>query len=289
MGVVHRGQGTTQNDVIEHDPKLSIETEVDNVSANDLSQYPAANPSGETGVVEPCSSEPESIGANNSSSVHQVGLQLRGLTQNVAHKQLPVYHGAYVDGFVQGVDATLTVDTGAVNSIVSHRLFEKISKGHCPELTKAAQVDAAGGEPLKTYGKAIVEIWMGPLCFEHECTMSDIVDEFLLGEDLMLCNPSGPADIIQSEERMVFRGVSIPLKLLKPPTIRRATVAESVEVPPMEEVIVDTYLDREEHVNAEAERHLLVEMHPNLPEGYGCLLALTVVDAANSTTIPVYI
>ena len=30
-------------------------------------------------------------------------------------------------------------------------------------------------------------------------------------------------------------------------------------------------------------------MHPNLPEGYGCLLAPAVVDVANSTTIPVCI
>ena len=60
--------------------------------------------------------------------------------------------------------------------------------------------------------------------------VSDIVDEFLLGEDLMICDPSGPADIIQSEERMVFHGVSISPKLVKLPTIRRVTVAESVEV-----------------------------------------------------------
>ena len=94
-------------------------------------------------------------------------------------------------------------------------------------------MEASGGEPLKTYGKAIVKIQMGPLYFEHECTVSDIVDEFLLGEDLMPCDPSDPADIIQSEERMVFRCVSIPLKLVKPPTTRRATVAKSFEVPPM--------------------------------------------------------
>ena len=30
-------------------------------------------------------------------------------------------------------------------------------------------------------------------------------------------------------------------------------------------------------------------MHPNLPEGYGCLLAPTVVHAANTTTVQVYI
>ena len=214
MGVAPRGQITTQNDVIECDPELPMETEIDNTSANNLSQYPVVDPSCGTGVVEPNSSKSESTGAKSSSSVHHMELQSRGLTQDVDCRQLPVYHGAYVGGFVQGVGATLTVDTEAVNSIVSHSLFKKISRDHCPKLTKVAQVDAVGGKPLKTYGKAVVEIHMGPLCFEHECTVSDIVDEFLLEEDLILCDPSGPVDIIQSEERMVFHGVSIPLKLV---------------------------------------------------------------------------
>ena len=47
-------------------------------------------------------------------------LQSQGLTQDVVCRQLPMYCRAYVDGFVQGVDATLTIDTGAVNSIESH-------------------------------------------------------------------------------------------------------------------------------------------------------------------------
>ena len=55
-------------------------------------------------------------------------LQSRGLMQDVAHRQLPVYHGVYVDGFIQGVDFTLTIDMGAVNSIVSYRLFRKNSE-----------------------------------------------------------------------------------------------------------------------------------------------------------------
>ena len=118
--------------MIECDPELPIETEIDNTSANNPSQSPTADPSGEAGLVELGCSKLEPIGANSSSSVHQVELQSRGLTQNVAHGQLPVYCSAYVDGFVQGVDATLTVDTGAVNSIVSHRLFKKIRKATAP-------------------------------------------------------------------------------------------------------------------------------------------------------------
>ena len=37
---------------------------------------------------------------------------------------------------------------------------------------------------------------MGLLCFNHMCFVADIVDEVLLGEDLWLCDSSGPADII---------------------------------------------------------------------------------------------
>ena len=84
---------------------------------------------------------------------------------------------------------------------------------------------------VKDLSKVVVEICMGPLCFAHECLVSDTVDEFLLGEDLMLCDTSGPADIFQSEGSMIFCGVSIPLKLVKPPTIRRVTVADCFEVP----------------------------------------------------------
>ena len=203
-------------------------------------------------------------------------LQSRELTQDLACRQLPVHHGAYVDGSVQGVDATLTTDIGTVSSIISHKLFRKISKDHHPQQAKTTPVDTAGGEPLKTNGKAVVEICMHSLCFEHEYVVSDIVDEFLLGQDLMLCDPSGPADIIQSEERMIFHGVSIPLKLIEPSIIRRIRVAVCFEVPPMEEVIVDAFVDRNEHVIDKEENQLLVEMNPNLPGGYGCLLAPTV-------------
>ena len=41
---------------------------------------------------------------------------------------------------------------------------------------------------------------MGPLCFEHLCVVMDLVDEVLLGDDLLLCDSSGPANIIQSKE-----------------------------------------------------------------------------------------
>ena len=55
------------------------------------------------------------------------------------------------------------------------------------------------------------------------------------------------------------------------------TIAESVKVPPLEEVIVDAYMDRHENQEEEEVGRLLVEMHPNLSDGYGCVLASMIV------------
>ena len=106
----------------------------------------------------------------------------------------------------------------------------------------------------------------------------------------MLCDPSGPAGIIQSEERMIFHGVSILLKLVKSPTIRRVTVADVSGAPyGRGHCRCIAYVDRDKNVSDEEEHQLLVEMHPNLPEEYGCLLAPMVVNVANITTVPMYI
>ena len=64
---------------------------------------------------------------------------------------------------------------------------------------------------------------------------------------------SGLANIIQSEENIIFRGASILLKMVRSSVVRHVTVAKSVKVPPMEEVIVDAYVDRHENQDEEEE------------------------------------
>ena len=39
----------------------------------------------------------------------------------------------------------------------------------------------------------------------------------------------------------------------------------------------------------EEEGRLLVEMHPNLPESYGCVWTAMIVDASNNTIPPVHL
>ena len=93
--------------------------------------------------------------------------------------------------------------------------------------------------PLEELWQGHYGNWDGSLMFCHLCVVMDTVDEVLLVKDLLLCDSSGPADIIQSEVKMMFRGAIIPLKMVRLSVVRCVTIVEHVEVPPMEEVIVD--------------------------------------------------
>ena len=169
------------------------------------------------------------------------------------------------------------------------QMSQKIPENRQPKLRESGPTNHAGGGELKNYGSAIMELQIGPLQFDHECRIVGITDDVLFGDDLLLDDPSGPADILNTEERMVFRGVSIPLELKRPSQIRRVTMAEDTVVPPMAEVIGQAYIDRSEDRKDKEESRVLLEMHTNLPENYGCILASTLVDAADNVTVPVRI
>ena len=79
---------------------------------------------------------------------------------------------------------------------MSYILFKEINECFRPQLLEVHPRGGVSGEPLRTYGKAVMESRMGSLCFDHMCVVADIADEVLLGEDLLPCDPSGPADII---------------------------------------------------------------------------------------------
>ena len=52
---------------------------------------------------------------------------------------------------------------------------------------------------------------MDLLLFECICTVSDIIDEVFVREDILLCDPFGPADVLGSAERMIFLLWSPPM------------------------------------------------------------------------------
>ena len=71
---------------------------------------------------------------------------------------------------------------------------------HWPDSFNAGPTDIHRGELLNVYSQGVAEICMGLLCFKHMFTGSDTVDEELIGEDILLCDPSSPVDILGLKE-----------------------------------------------------------------------------------------
>ncbi|MEW8546855.1 MAG: aspartyl protease family protein, partial [Candidatus Thiodiazotropha sp.] len=62
--------------------------------------------------------------------------------------------GVYVEGAIEGFKMTFTADTGATRSIISRRVFDKISLENRPQLRKSVGLLSVSGTPLKEYGCA---------------------------------------------------------------------------------------------------------------------------------------
>ena len=113
---------------------------------------------------------------------------------------LPSSVGAYIDATVQGVPLYFTIDTGASQTILSKKIFEKIPKECRPKLVYSAHnITCAGGATLKEHGKAVLNLQLGNLQLSKEMIMADIGDEGLLGADIMQEDEKGPGDLILSK------------------------------------------------------------------------------------------
>ena len=295
-GVVPDGQGIAQDDGLTQ-KKTTDGQDVYISSSIDLVENVEMGNNSSSRITEGAPVR-ESVEITNSSSSSSrfakeaaagATVQMKASSANVTRRQKPQDPGIYAKGAIDGIKVNFTIDSGASLTSVSYHVYQKIPENRQPKLRESGPTNHAGGGELKNYGSAIMELQIGPLQFDHECRTVGIAYDVLFGDDLLLDDPSGPADILNTEERMVFHGVSIPLELKWPSHIRRVTMAEDTVVPPMAEIIGQAYIDRREDRKDEEESRVLLEMHTNLPENYGCVLASTLVDTADNVTVPVCI
>ncbi len=95
--------------------------------------------------------------------------------------------------------------------------------------------------------------------------MADIRDEVLLGDDILRLDPEGPADILNSEKVLLFRGECIPMMTVKNSSGAQRNIqvlaASDFDIPRMTECLIDGYLESNMEDPA-VERCLTVEPNP---------------------------
>jgi hypothetical protein len=114
---------------------------------------------------------------------------------------------------------------------------------------------------------------LGPLVLDKIVVVAEIEDDCLLGNDILLKDPSGPAVMLLNQRQIILRDYVIPCILVgvdDPPSeemmnkpFRRAYAADDFVVPAMTEALVDVLVDREIQKNTEGESCTLMEASTN--------------------------
>ena len=207
-----------------------------------------------------------------------------GKTGADVRREIPKVSGVYVKGSVCGVDVVFTIDTGASLSLISKRIYKEISKAKKPSMKiKNPFVSSANGKPIQCEGDAKFDMLFGPVYLEKTLVVADITDDVLLGADVLLGDASGPADLLLSENKILFRNTEIPIELAGYPThkVRRVTLADEYIIPAMSEKIVEVFINTEED---DIDSDLIIEPDPVVSERYSLAMASSLVDTRRTVT-----
>ena len=157
-------------------------------------------------------------------------------------RKTTLYKGIYVDGKAEDVKLKFTADTGATVTILSERVFEQIPAEKRPQLNGSNMLKDVSGYPVTEHGTAKVHLELGSLKLTQTVVVADIEDDALLGDDVMIEHPDGPADLILSQRKIVTGGCEIPCQIVGK-IARRAVAADHYIIPGHSEVLVDVYVE----------------------------------------------
>ena len=146
---------------------------------------------------------------------------------------LPNCRGAYVEGEVEGLVVTFTVDTGASRTVISIKTYYQIPLGIRPPLQKSRCLSGANGKPLMELGKGTFNLVLGSVTMKRELVVAEIEDDALLGMDILQDKAlGGPADILLSKGIIHLGATTVPsIQVRKLNLIRRVTAADDFIIP----------------------------------------------------------
>ena len=206
--------------------------------------------------------------------------------ETCASRQQKRAEGFYVKGTVMGIDVLFCVDTGASSTILSSKVYQKIPPDDRPPLRPALPHSTADGSAMKCMGRAEFPIRMGKLELVVTLTIAEITDDVLLGADLMHDGEEQPFDLLISEQRISWKGVSIPLTIASSPgSTRHIYAADHYVIPGMSEMVVGACFDR--GVDDKGDNSVLIEPASKMAESLHLAMPMCLVNVQSSTTEPV--
>ena len=93
--------------------------------------------------------------------------------------------GLYLNVKIESLQSSFLIDTGASRSLVSRKLYERLSKKVILSKNKLPKLQLADGTSLETYGVITVPLLVGPVAVKQDLIVADISDAGILGLDFL--------------------------------------------------------------------------------------------------------
>jgi transposase InsO family protein len=141
--------------------------------------------------------------------------------------------GLFIEARVENESVSLLVDTGASLTIISKKIFDKLSSEHHLDPIQKP-ITGASGEALTVYGRTQMLIRVGKKSYNISVAIADIPMDGVLGLDFMSRNNC----MINVSERRIVIGEEI-IELVKSGHYGcyRIAVAENINIPSRSEIV----------------------------------------------------
>ena len=141
--------------------------------------------------------------------------------------------GMFIKAKVNGLNATVLVDTGATVTLVSIKLFESITSPVMTEMKR--EILTASRSKLNVLGKTIIDIDINGYVCSNVAIVADINVDGILGLDL---HRSQHCTINVAKGSILIQGHEVCLQFDGQIGCYRIAMAETVNMPPRSEIIV---------------------------------------------------
>ena len=201
---------------------------------------------------------------------------------SIARRGIPRVSGIYVEGHIEGVDLTFTVDTGASATILSTAILAEIPAERRPKIDTEKRPHFIGptGSAIEILGKVKMKMTIGELEINREVSVANL-HECLLGADILLGLAEGPFDFFLSENRLSWNGFSIPCIQVTSAVPLKGMCAFKCTIAGHSEMLVDALVQSNEQ-NAAVSRTLhqedvLIEPDSNFCDRNRLMVAASLV------------
>ena len=231
-----------------------------------------------------CSFKQPGIVTEGQGTVHDVKGDDLQQNENFIYRNYEKSPGIYVKGRINDSYVVFTIDTGASRTILSKSVFDGLETK--PKLHPTTGILNACGREVRVFGEAKFTLKLGDFLADQHIIVADIDDDCLLGVDVLYAEQNMPAEILLSEGILKLRNKEIPcFQTTTGNRCRRVTAADNYQIPPFSEKIIQAFVERSD--NPDERKELLIEPAELFTERYELLMANTLVDIEDSTTVPV--